>query len=668
MYARNLHQTNSPLTKNTSLNDLIKMAVSELGAIVTTLPYHNRHERNRIRTLLEKSAVSNQTPTQRTAKQLYLLGFNVLPIPYAQKGGWPWKNSQFTRLPAESIAHLFAGKCNIAVICGKTSQNLFVIDCETAVTFAEQGRKLRENNIPIWSIHSGGAKGGGHYYLRCADGEIENIQSGTLKDVEVRGNRCYTLLPPSVHPDTGALYQWDEQQTLEPPYVHLEEINWLPLRLTQKNRKPNSTVTSEKAAFNNLARKTCDFISNGAPIGERNRRLFAAACDMAGNGFNLHSASNLLAPAANRSGLNEAEIHWTLRSAFHQDREPCRKNKSEPPQIKDWQRVANWIYKQTWSGRTGQTDRVILLACCERAKLGANKQGVFRASIRELSELARLSKPCVIKALKRLRERNWLVYCGEDRTSFAALYQFSEKVIREARQLTNTEPWLSNSGNLTQSSDAGERGALGKTAYFLYEVMLSCGRPLSNAMLAEQARLSRDQVGRALRRLVLYGMVRRQGRMWVAVLFDKDWLDACVAAAAGTLGKGRARRMKHEEERAEYAARQIARARRRMESCSSVDDMLSEMVQDEVVPAVEGVAYWECPNCGQHYFSDDLPDMCDYCQDFTTWRRVEVPGRLGVPIVEKVLRDDVVVQPVELGVQLDLFPQDADRRGPPERE
>lgn len=32
--------------------------------------------------------------------------------------------------------------------------------------------------------------------------------------------------------------------------------------------------------------------------------------------------------------------------------------------------------------------------------------------------------------------------------------------------------------------------------------------------------------------------------------------------------------------------------------------------------------YWRCPNCGQMNFSDEPPDMCDFCQDFTTWQPV----------------------------------------------
>ena len=34
----------------------------------------------------------------------------------------------------------------------------------------------------------------------------------------------------------------------------------------------------------------------------------------------------------------------------------------------------------------------------------------------------------------------------------------------------------------------------------------------------------------------------------------------------------------------------------------------------------QALARWYCPNCGQRYFGDHPPDMCDFCQDFTTWK------------------------------------------------
>ncbi|MCU0499344.1 MAG: hypothetical protein MUF87_18495 [Anaerolineae bacterium] len=47
-------------------------------------------------------------------------------------------------------------------------------------------------------------------------------------------------------------------------------------------------------------------------------------------------------------------------------------------------------------------------------------------------------------------------------------------------------------------------------------------------------------------------------------------------------------------------------------------------------PAVQ---YWRCPNCGQLHFGETPPDMCAFCQDFTTWQHLnpmELPHLLGL--------------------------------------
>jgi rubredoxin len=43
------------------------------------------------------------------------------------------------------------------------------------------------------------------------------------------------------------------------------------------------------------------------------------------------------------------------------------------------------------------------------------------------------------------------------------------------------------------------------------------------------------------------------------------------------------------------------------------------------------VACWLCPNCGQMYFGDNPPDLCDFCGDFTTWRPVTFTHSADVP-------------------------------------
>lgn len=332
------------------------------------------------------------TPTQDNAIQLHELGFNVFPVPHAKKGGWPWRQFQYTRVHPKHLLPLFEGRCNLAIMTGRTSHNLFVIDCETEAAFRAQGQKLCQANIPIWSVRSGG---GGHYYLRCTEGEVANIHNHQLKDIEIRGNRCYVLAPPSVHPDTGVIYQWGEREGNIPPEVSLAAIDWLPLKLATHAKRDNQYMPT---VFPELSAQTRDFIVNGAPEGKRNNRLFAAACDMAGNNYDDYTIRQILRPVAIACGLPSRETEDTLKSALSRDREPAKKSQT-PEKPKHWQKAVAWAKQQPWQGRTGQTDRAVFLACCERARLASNENGVFRASVREVAELARITKETASRSL-----------------------------------------------------------------------------------------------------------------------------------------------------------------------------------------------------------------------------------------------------------------------------
>lgn len=335
------------------------------------------------------------TPTQDNAAQLYEMGLNVFPLPFAQKGGWPWKQFQYIRLHPAQLLLAFEGRCNLAVMAGRTSNNLFIIDCERRDSFDFHGEQLAVAGIPLWSVKSGGDKGGGHYYLFCKEGEVANILPGELTFAEVRGTRCYFLTPPSVHPDTGVIYQWHKRDGDAPPTISIHDIDWLPLKLLTKSKR----ALQQPTALSELSQATLQFISSGAPEGQRNNTLFAAACDMAGNHYDYYTTSQILTPIARSCGLPASEIHDTLRSAFSQPRTPTRRDSKAA--TLQWQVVIDFINQHTWKGRAGQSDRATLTACWERARLGSNEQGVFRASTRELAELAKLTKNTVSTSLKR---------------------------------------------------------------------------------------------------------------------------------------------------------------------------------------------------------------------------------------------------------------------------
>jgi hypothetical protein len=72
-----------------------------------------------------------------------------------------------------------------------------------------------------------------------------------------------------------------------------------------------------------LSRQTLQFVFAGAATGERNHRLFSAACDMAGNSIPFEEARERLLRPALASGLEEDEADGTIRSAYAKPRAPA---------------------------------------------------------------------------------------------------------------------------------------------------------------------------------------------------------------------------------------------------------------------------------------------------------------------------------------------------------
>ena len=68
----------------------------------------------------------------------------------------------------------------------------------------------------------------------------------------------------------------------------------------------------------NLPRGTLDYLAHGAPKGQRNAALFAAACQCRDSGMNLDETARQLLDRAARDGLGEIEARTTIRSAFVQ--------------------------------------------------------------------------------------------------------------------------------------------------------------------------------------------------------------------------------------------------------------------------------------------------------------------------------------------------------------
>lgn len=81
---------------------------------------------------------------------------------------------------------------------------------------------------------------------------------------------------------------------------------------------------NKQDAMANLSRATMQFMLSGAPEGERNQRLFSAACDLAGNGYDVDEALAALESPALGSGLAMEEVSGTIKSAFGKQRDPAK--------------------------------------------------------------------------------------------------------------------------------------------------------------------------------------------------------------------------------------------------------------------------------------------------------------------------------------------------------
>lgn len=515
---------------------------------------------------------------QREAYALYDMGLNVLPQPITRKGGLPWKRLQYSRLNRNDenygIRNLFAGECNIAVMCGATSGNLFVIDCESIPSFMYNIQQMVHRDIPVWAVKTAR---GGHIYLRAENGEVHNVELGILPNYEIKGRNGYVLAPPSIHPD-GAIYEWTIQQGNSIPVINTKDVNWL-RAIGGKTISLNFDAPSTKKTGNwsmqiispasNLTKNTRDYLANGKHLseGNRNNRLFKAACDMCGNKYSQSETENILTAIAGMSGLPIPEIRATIASAYSRNRTPSRPIQNSQLHF-TWRYALLWGIKHQWQSRTAGSDRALFLALVERARISSNENDIFRASIRELSELASLGTTTIQRGLERFQDMTIIFSCGYDNMSKASLWRFSDKIISIAKEIelnlnTVSIPphWLRFSESVF-NSDIVERGALGHSVLFIHEFMRTLHKPMMPSEIAESLGVSLNQVNYALRKLKKHELVHRLDKGWYLVKMTLPELEAVFEHVAG---KGDARVEKHRKEREVFAGVILFNARIRGE-------------------------------------------------------------------------------------------------------
>jgi len=163
-------------------------------------------------------------------------GLSFIPVPFKSKQAIiEWKEYQDRRPNDQEIRQWFNGHdSNIAVICGKVSDNLVVLDCDSRERFQTLAgvicRNIGLDDIRDFTRITQTARGF-HIWLRTK----EVINSAKFPNLDVKGEGGYILAPPSVH-SSGFQYQYINDR----PIVKVDNLKLIGIDLEQKPEVPRN--------------------------------------------------------------------------------------------------------------------------------------------------------------------------------------------------------------------------------------------------------------------------------------------------------------------------------------------------------------------------------------------------------------------------------------------
>jgi len=278
------------------------------------------------------------------------LDWSVFPIRYGEKRPRVrWKGLQECLPDRNQVGDWFGcwPEDGIAVALGPLS-GLLAIDVDGQEAHAELCNRL--GTLPVTPAVKSGNPDPHRYHLffqHPAGLETRAKATPWHPQLEFRGHGGYVVLPPSRH-ESGQRYFWMPGQSLEDvPLASVPDAILESLRTEDRRRRPSAT---ERDRQNNLRVRLLTRVSGATrrllsgrypddPLW--NERIFRAACDLAGCGYDLDRATELLLAGAKPWNPEEEQRALaTIQSAFSQPRQPARSTALDPPPnrpVTSWQ-------------------------------------------------------------------------------------------------------------------------------------------------------------------------------------------------------------------------------------------------------------------------------------------------------------------------------------------
>lgn len=163
---------------------------------------------------------------------------------------------------------------------------------------------------------------GMHYYFKTPAVDFRNTAGRLAPHVDTRGEGGYVVFPGSVHPETGAVYEfinapWDTELAEVPQWVLDALAKPEPVRTAAPTVQTDTAQGKRKYALTALAGEV-QAVST-APQGERNHVLNTSAYKIGGllwAGLGEQEAADALLGAALSCGLPEGEARKTIASGL----------------------------------------------------------------------------------------------------------------------------------------------------------------------------------------------------------------------------------------------------------------------------------------------------------------------------------------------------------------
>ncbi len=482
--------------------------------------------------------LSNSNELQSIAAEYASHGLAVIPaLPRSKKPAVPWRVFEWEPPTHAERDEMFSrgGGLNVGVICGAASQNLAVLDAETETAFADVVSRYESLGLgDTWIVKT---KRGGHLYLSLPVA----VRPVKGRDLELRAQGQYVLAPPSLHPD-GPRYEFLQRPSSIVRVPSLSAIDWLKLEAAPRNH------------FRHLPRKAKRLLQGQQTDHylSRSEAEQAIVTVLVNARFAFDEVLVVFRryPAAGK--FNElyrqdqtCAVKW-LKHCFEQARAWCLQ---ESPSRKLAREILARAQTMRWTGRTGSSDRAVLLAHATLAHRAGSP--TYHASSRDLAELAGCERKTASRASQRLI-RNGVVELIKPSTHLLANRYQLTKVNLEVSELTPLTTTTCEGVGQTSSyelPDAFRQSGLGRAAFEVLNALQ--GNPLPAKDVARKTGRHVQTVRRALAQMKNLGLVEKLSRTWRGAAISEIDLEA-LATTLGTNGARKCQREKHQAERVRH--------------------------------------------------------------------------------------------------------------------